>query len=140
MKNNTQKHFTVMKIVGVLGAVAFIAGIILTFIGFGDFETNNFMIGGFLATFGFMACAVGFMVGFRPEITKMSIKTMRHIQEENKDDLSASANNAADITSDAVTTTAKAVAEGIRDTIFCKHCGAKIDADSKFCSSCGKKL
>ena len=25
------------------------------------------------------------------------------------------------------------------ETIFCKHCGAKIDADSKFCKSCGKE-
>ena len=140
MKNNAPKHFTIMKLVGLLGAVVLIVGIILTFIGFGDFETNNFIIGGFLSVVGFMTCSIGFMIGFRPEITKMSIKTMRHIQEENKDDLSAIANNAADITSDAVTTTAKAVADGIRDTIFCKHCGARIDADSKFCSSCGKKL
>ena len=129
-----------MKIVGLLGAVVLIVGIFLTFIGFGDFETNNFIIGGFLSVVGFMTCSVGFMVGFRPEITKINLKAARHIQEENKDDLAAIASNAADIASDAVSTTAKAVAEGMRDTVFCKHCGAKIDADSKFCSNCGKKL
>ena len=53
-------------------------------------------------------------------------------------DLTAIASNTADIVSDAVKTTAGAVAEGIRATKFCKHCGEKIDADARFCTSCGK--
>ena len=24
-------------------------------------------------------------------------------------------------------------------TIYCKHCGSRIDSDSKFCKSCGKR-
>ena len=25
------------------------------------------------------------------------------------------------------------------DYVFCKHCGSKIDADSKFCKKCGRE-
>ena len=69
----------------------------------------------------------------------MRAKSMRYIQEENRDDLTALASHAAEIASDAVTTTASAVAEGMRATKFCKHCGEKIDADAKFCPACGKE-
>ena len=36
--------------------------------------------------------------------------------------------------------TANAIANGVQKTMFCKHCGARIDADSTFCSRCGKEL
>jgi len=65
--------------------------------------------------------------------------TIRYIQEENKENLSAIATNNAQIMSDAVKITADAVKDGMRATKFCKHCGEKIDEESKFCSSCGKE-
>ena len=40
---------------------------------------------------------------------------------------------------------AKAIEEGIKErfdeeeTIYCKHCGEVIDADSKFCEKCRKE-
>ena len=35
----------------------------------------------------------------------------------------------------------KAVKEGFDEPkMFCKHCGVKIDAASKFCNQCGKEL
>jgi phosphate/sulfate permease len=66
----------------------------------------------------------------------------KYIQKENQNDLKEIVNTTADIAKDAVTTTTKAVAHGItnEETMFCKHCGAKIDVDSKFCKSCGKEL
>lgn len=42
-------------------------------------------------------------------------------------------------------TAAKEIAKGVKEgmangeTMFCKHCGTKIDADSRFCSKCGKE-
>ena len=42
-------------------------------------------------------------------------------------------------------TAAKEIAKGVKEgmandeTMFCKHCGAIIDADSKFCNKCGKE-
>ena len=48
----------------------------------------------------------------------------------------------ADATADGLETTVRAIKKGIteEESIFCKHCGAKIDKDSKFCSECGKEL
>ena len=110
--------------------------------GFDDFETNNFMIGSLLTPIGLFAGVSGFAIGFKPEITKMTVKSAKYIQKENQNDLNEIANTTADIAKDAVTTTTKAVAHGItnEETMFCKHCGAKIDVDSKFCKSCGKEL
>ena len=132
-------YFHTFKILGVIGVFALVTGIVLIFTGFDDFESNNFMIGTFLAVAGVAIAATCLAAGFGPEITKARAKTIRYIQEENKDDFSAIATNNAQIMSDAVKITADAVKDGIRATKFCKHCGEKIDEDSKFCSSCGKE-
>lgn len=138
--NNQPRHFLIFKIVGVVGIVVAVTGIILTIVGFGDFESSKFIIGIFLGTFGMMAAGMGLTMGFSPEIAKFKAKSARYIQEENKEDLTAIANNAAEIMSDAVSKTSGAITNGIQKTMFCKHCGAKIDADSTFCSQCGKEL
>ena len=140
MSNQKPKHFLVLKIVGIVGAALVVVGIILIITGFGNFEVNNFMIGGFLLAFGMMAGFFGLIGGFAPEIAKMRAKSVRYIQEESKDDLTSIANTSAEITSGAVSTTVRAVKEGLADTKFCKYCGAKIDVDSKFCSACGKQV
>ena len=137
---NRPRHFWIFKIIGVIGAVATVTGMVLTVAGFVDFESNNFMIGSFVAVIGVMMTALGIAIGFGPEIAKARAKTLRYIQEENKDDLTAIANNSAEIMSDAVSKTANAIANGVQKTMFCKRCGARIDADSTFCSRCGKEL
>ncbi|MBQ8879286.1 MAG: zinc ribbon domain-containing protein [Clostridia bacterium] len=137
---NRPRHFWIFKIIGVIGAASTVTGIVLTVAGLGDFESNNFMIGSFVAVIGVMMTALGIAIGFGPEIAKARAKTLRYIQEENKDDLTAIANNSAEIMSDAVSKTANAIANGVQKTMFCKHCGARIDADSTFCSRCGEKL
>ncbi len=137
---NQPRHFWIFKIVGVIGAVATFTGIVLAIAGFGDFESNNFMIGSFVAVIGVMMTALGIAIGFGPEIAKARAKTLRYIQEENKEDLTAIANNRAEIMSDAISKTAGALANGVQKTMFCKHCGARIDIDSTFCSRCGKEL
>ena len=137
---NQPRHFWIFKIIGVIGAVAAVTGIVLSVRGFGDFESNNFMIGGFMTVIGVMMTGVGITIGFSPEIAKARAKTIRYIQEENKEDLSAIARGGAEIMSDAVSKTADAIRGDTRETIFCKHCGARIAADSKFCSCCGKEL
>ena len=137
---NQTRRFWIFKIIGIIGAVATVTGIVLTVTGFGDFESNNFMIGSLVAVIGVTMTAPGITIGFSPEIAKARTKTLRYIQEENKEDLTAIASNSAEIMSDAVSKTAAAIANGVQKTMFCKHCGARIDADSKFCSCCGKEL
>lgn len=137
---NRPRHFWIFKIIGVIGAASTVTGIILAIAGFGDFESNNFMIGTFVAVIGFAMASLGITIGFSPEISKARAKTLRYIQEENKEDLTAIANNSAEIMGDAISKTANSITNGIQKTMFCKHCGAKIDIDSTFCSRCGKEL
>ena len=138
-KNNKPTHFLILKILGFVFIAVGIVGIVLSITGFSDFESNNYMIGGLLTCFGLFGGVVCLVSGFRPEIMKITTKSAKYIQQENKEDLTDIANTSADIASGALTKTAKAIKEGIKDNMFCKHCGAEIDKDSKFCKSCGKE-
>ena len=55
---------------------------LLSISGFGDFESNNFMIGGLMGVFGLMLAVPCLVNGFRPEIAKMNAKSIKFIQEE----------------------------------------------------------
>ena len=63
------------------------------------------------------------------------------LMEQNNNDLAYMSQKEAEIKSGGVRTTAKAVKEGLTgvESVFCKHCGASIDSDSKFCKKCGKE-
>ncbi len=132
--------FLIFKLIGLIGIVILVIGIIKLINGFGNFEDNTYIIGMFMMPFGLFIAATGLSLGFRPEITKHSIKTAKYIQEENKEELQEMASQMADINSEAVAITAQAVKQGLEDTMYCKHCGQQIDADSKFCKYCGQKL
>ena len=132
--------FLVFKLLGLVGCGLLIFGIIKLFNGFGQFDDNSFVVGMFMMPFGLFLGVAGLAIGFRPEITKHSIKTTKYIQEENKEELKEMLLTTAEIHSEAVTTTAKAVKAGMSDTMYCKHCGQKIDSNSKFCKYCGKEL
>lgn len=133
------KHFLVFKILSIVFLIVTVIGFGLVFTGFGDFGTNNFMIGGFMSTFGVFATFVCFFIGFKPELAKLSAKSAKYIQQETKEDMKDIATTGAQISEEAVKTTARAVKEGLRDTKYCKHCGAEIDEDSRFCKECGKE-
>ena len=139
--NNNKKPITslIMKIVGFAGISIVITALVLIFTGFGDFESNNFMIGGMLLPLGIIMTALGFAIGFKREIAKSHIETMRYVQQENKEALTDIANTTAEIMSGAVTTTAQAMNAGLQNTNYCIYCGAQIDASAIFCSRCGRK-
>lgn len=148
-KNNKPKHFLICKI---LGAFLIVTGITLIILAntvcaeevvLGDWNTGetsaNFALlalGGFMIPISFALLAIG----FTPEITKMSVKSKKYIQAENKEDLTNIVDNTADITSGAITKTTQAIKKGLRDTMFCSECGAEIDVSSKYCNHCGKKV
>ena len=138
-KNEKPKFFFVLKILGIAGVLLAVTSLLLIITGFGDFQSNKFMIGSLLAPFGFMTACVGLILGFKPEISKMTTKSSRSIGQENKEDLTAIASNTAEIMGEAVAKTVQAVRRGIEDTMFCKHCGAEIASDSKFCKVCRKE-
>lgn len=130
--------FNILKAVGFAFLALAIYGLVLTFTGFGDFETNDFMIGGFLFTFSLVIAIPCLVSGFSRSIARLKAKTALHIHTENRDTLAQLATTQAEITSQAVATTAQAVRKGLAEnTMFCKHCGTEIPADSKFCKHCG---
>ena len=143
MKQQKPIIFLILKILAPLFLAVAITGIVLSVKGFDDFESNNFMVGGMLATFGIFLTAICAIFGFSPEIRKLSIKTQKYQIEENKQDLTDIANTTAEIHKDAIKTTASAIKDGLtEDTdpqMYCKHCGAQIDANSRFCKVCGKE-
>lgn len=69
------------------------------------------------------------------------LKTKKKILDNNADDIAYINQKEAELKSGGVRTTAKAVKEGLTgvESVFCKHCGASIDSDSKFCKKCGKE-
>ena len=76
---------------------------------------------------------------FRGKMMSKHVKVTKYMLDETKDDLKSITNTTADISSEAITKTTRAIKKGIKDTMFCKHCGAEIDANSKFCNNCGKE-
>lgn len=138
--SNKPKYFLVFKILGFLGIAVMVVGIVLAITGFDDLESNNFLIGGILVSVGIIPSVMFLMIGFRPEIAKMSIESKKYIQQQNQQSLTDIADTNAEIYDDAITHTAGAIKKGLtEDKMYCKHCGAMIDSDSKFCSKCGKE-
>lgn len=151
-KKQLPKMFTVLKIMGcVLLAVSialFIIGATKHVPAMGDsgwFEAetskNDLLFGGGVCLmFGIFLLIGGFSPKINKAMSKVHIQTTSEIIQENKEDLKTISDTTADISAGAITKTTKAIKDGIKDTMFCKHCGQAIDADSVFCKHCGKQL
>ena len=75
------------------------------------------------------------------EMAKIQAELEKDILEDNQEILKETAKQKANINKEAVKVMASAVKEGFSGNgeMFCKHCGASIDLDSKFCKKCGKE-
>lgn len=100
----------------------------------------------FVITFilSFLALGFGILLVVSPKlrgkIMSTQVKATKYMMDESKEDLKSIADDTADVSKDAITTTTRAIKKGFtKDTIYCKHCGSEIDSDSKFCKSCGKE-
>ena len=137
MKNTQPKIFKTFLI---LAPIFMVAGIILVILAntvLADGIMPNLatlMPGSFLIFIGF-ACL---MFGLVPVLNKTAIKLQKHIQEENKEDLTSIANTKVEINKQAIQTAVKTGTQAMQETKYCKECGAEIDLDSKFCNKCGK--
>lgn len=72
------------------------------------------------------------------------IKVAKTVIDENEDALKNISTKGADIASQGVEITARAIKKGFSeekntDFKFCKRCGKTIDSDSIFCNYCGKE-
>ncbi len=145
MDNNNNKkpaHFTVLKVLGFaalsLGVLLIILSVTVFRDDFMGIVSPNFALlapGGFLSVISVALL----LAGFTPEISKLQASGARYIQRENKEEFTDIANTTADIASGAVTKTARAIKEGLRDYKYCHRCGKEIDSDAQYCKHCGAK-
>ncbi len=72
---------------------------------------------------------------------KIAVDVKEDILNENESKMVSQARREANISREKMTIMAEAIKEGFsgEEIVYCKHCGAKIDEDSKFCRSCGKE-
>ena len=72
----------------------------------------------------------------------VGVNIKKNILDENEDTLKDMAKREANINKEYIEVTAKAIKEGLssNNKVYCKHCGKKIDEESKYCMYCGKKL
>ena len=77
---------------------------------------------------------------FRGKMMSRQIKAQKYMMDESRDDLKSISDSVAYATKDGIKTAAGEIKEGFtQSSMFCKHCGNKIDADSNFCKKCGRK-
>ena len=78
---------------------------------------------------------------FRGKILSRNIKATKYMMDESKGDIESISTDMANATKGGIETTVRAIKKGITEDedIYCKHCGAEIDSDSKFCKKCGKE-
>lgn len=133
----------VYKVLRILGIIIPLIGVGMIICGAKLFEAQSGAQIGLIcagAIFAFLIIPLE-VAGNIPRMARTNVQTARYLQQEAEEDLRVIANKGADITSEAVTTTARAIKEGLAEepTIYCKHCGKQIDHDSTFCKFCGKE-
>ena len=93
-----------------------------------------------LLGFAGMICFLMLAPKFLGKMSKKMIEVEKDVITDKEEDLKYIADKKADISKDAITKTTRAIKSGFVDEVmYCKHCGAEIDADSTFCKKCGKQ-
>ncbi len=140
--NNSDNNVNISKqklwIYRIISIILVTIGFILVFTAMSNFNMGLFFVGGLFLLIGWPLFGISVL---NPTLAKMSAHTQNVVLDENKDVLTEVSNKGADIKTPAVTKYAKAIKEGLKDetTVFCKHCGKKIDENSTFCKYCGNK-
>ena len=109
---------------------------------FSSFKIMFIIIGVLAIAIFIFTLLLMFSPKLRGKMMSKNIKATKYMIDESKDDIKSISSDMSEATSDGVETTVRAIKRGIEkeESIFCKHCGAKIDKNSKFCSKCGKEL
>ena len=77
---------------------------------------------------------------FRGKMMSRQLKSAKHMVEYAKDDIEEIADELEYATHNSVRNRARAFSGGFSGTqMYCKHCGASITGDSRFCNKCGKE-
>ena len=71
---------------------------------------------------------------------EVTIDSANKILDKKGKDIKHAMDRSTDISSDSIKKVARAIKDGIKDEMYCKHCGASVDSDSNYCKKCGKKV
>ena len=71
---------------------------------------------------------------------EVTIDSANEILDKKGKDIKRAMDRSTDISSDSIKKVARAIKDGIKDEMYCKHCGASVDSDSVYCKKCGKRL
>lgn len=146
---NKSIRFLALKIIGSVAIAIEIAGIIMLIVNlFGDSSTGLLVASLIMIAFGILCGVPCLFIGFWPQFLALKNVAMQQIQDHDMymmNELSAASAQASASTSSSSNdynkkTTQKTSSENIGKKIYCKHCGAEIDDDSKFCAVCSKEL
>ena len=80
-----------------------------------------------------------FSSSFREKMLSKQIKISKNVVKNSMDDLKELNSFRTDIDRDYYRNIASGIKEGLKDLVYCKHCGKEIDNDSTFCKYCGKE-
>lgn len=84
--------------------------------------------------------ALIFSPKLRSKLMSKQVKAMNYMIDDNKDTLKHISSEVADISSEGIEKTARAIKKGLtEEEMFCKYCGSSIDGNSVFCKHCGKE-
>lgn len=100
-----------------------------------------FVVAFILVILGFVfVLTLMFNPKFRGKMLSNQMKSVKYMMDDSKEDIESISTDMANATKEGVQITASAIKEGFTGkNTFCKHCGSKIDEDSKFCKECGKE-
>ena len=135
MKNEKPKAYSHLKIIGFILLPLSIIAAVFSFI-LSDFGPNPAL---FIPALLLLGISVPILIiGYQPEITKLSLKHTQYIQQETKELQKNIVNTSEEISHNAIRNAATAIKTGFKEYKYCKHCGQQIDEDSTFCKFCGK--
>jgi type III secretory pathway component EscV len=128
-------RYLVLKIVGLIGIAVAVTGIVLYIISIdnGGAGSGLFIAGLLMMILGILSGVPCIFIGFLPRLLEARVQAMQTLQQQNIHILKE--------VSQAATEASNSIkAANDSNKMYCKYCGVQIDADSKFCKSCGKEL
>ena len=81
------------------------------------------------------------LIDINTNLEDVAITSKKKTLDKHGENLESITTREADIQSRGIEKKVRAIKKGLsEESIYCKYCGSKIDADSVFCSKCGECL
>lgn len=127
-------------LVFVIFTLAFVGIIGITIMMFSPNLRTKLLKREFRATKSMLEDLQGELTEMGTTVGTVSANIQKGILDQNEDALREGERKRASIEKEGIEIKTRAIKDGLtKNIMYCKHCGAAIDEDSKFCKACGKK-